>query len=599
MCWVRVMRVSDGFPHAGGLRVCAGAVYDVVMTEVFLKTTANKAGYVTVRVQNATGEVALNGALSLMDRRVEMVPHADGVLGFEPLSNGTWLLEVRANGATVLYGKVLVLPTPIDAPPGNDSWEFVLDAAEGMALVDVVLSQGPVGPRGETGPQGPAGKDGKDGTMVQCIHVSFDDVKNVTAALAAGTLESAWDNPFLAMLKEAHEQYNMCFSLYLYQTLPALPTKYQAELGAAADWLKWGLHDLSGSDYSSATYEKGQSDWNAVVNAVMTLTGSQQAIDRMPRLHMFAGSREALCGMRDASMGALGFLAADSSRSSYYLDAERSAYLFNENDHLTDFENALVFYRTDLRLDWFTDAGFSYTAGTTSVHLPSYPGDIERELELRYGDTSYMNTWTCFTIFAHEWQPLSAISAALDAIGSFAETRGISFGYPQNMMATLSSKDIHAAASPEVDADTFEPFETTVTDGLGKQQYATVVDKIEDGVLKNGCTGSGYACTTSPGIGRATYADYVFMVPENSVLTFTPVIEGLVYAVAEHTTVPITNNTCTPNGQTWRAWLTDPVLTLQPETRYLRIGFKNGDKSENFTDEELALVHYAISVKQA
>lgn len=145
MCWVRVMRVSDGFPHACGLCVCGGAVYDVVMTEVFLRTTANKAGYVTVRVQNATGEVVLNGALSLMDRRVEMVPEADGVLGFEPLSNGTWLLEVRANGATVVYGKVLVLPSPIDAPPGNDSWEFVLDAAEGMALVDVVLNQGPRG----------------------------------------------------------------------------------------------------------------------------------------------------------------------------------------------------------------------------------------------------------------------------------------------------------------------------------------------------------------------------------------------------------------------------------------------------------------------
>ena len=137
-----------------------GRVYDGGMTEVFLRTTANKAGYVAVRVRNATGEVVLTGALSLLDRRVEMVPHADGVLGFEPLSNGTWLLEVRANGATVLYGKLLVLPSPIDAPPGNDSWEFTLDAAEGMAQVDAVLNQGPVGPRGETGAQGPQGQAG-------------------------------------------------------------------------------------------------------------------------------------------------------------------------------------------------------------------------------------------------------------------------------------------------------------------------------------------------------------------------------------------------------------------------------------------------------
>ena len=300
---------------------------------------------------------------------------------------------------------------------------------------------------GERGPQGPAGKDGKDGTMVQqCIHVSFDDVKNVTAALAAGTLASAWENPFLGMLKAAHEKYGMCFSLYLYQTLPALPTKYQAELGAAADWLKWGVHAISASDYSSATYEKGQSDWNAVVSAVMTLTGSHQAIDRMPRLHMFAGSREALCGMRDASLGALGFLAADDSRPSYYLDAEQNAWLFAENDHLSDFKNALVFYRTDLRLDLFTEAGFSYTPGTNSVHLPTYPGDIARELELRFTNSSFVNTWPCFTIFAHEWQPLSAIRSALEEVGAFAEAHNIEFGFPQEHCAELTAMDIHSAA---------------------------------------------------------------------------------------------------------------------------------------------------------
>ncbi len=32
------------------------------MPEVFLRTTANKAGYVAVRVRNATGEVVLPGA---------------------------------------------------------------------------------------------------------------------------------------------------------------------------------------------------------------------------------------------------------------------------------------------------------------------------------------------------------------------------------------------------------------------------------------------------------------------------------------------------------------------------------------------------------
>jgi len=155
--------VSDGFPHAGGLRVCGGAVYDVVMTEVFLKTTANKAGALRFNVSGASETLAFSGALQLYERRVEMEARADGTLTFEPLSSGTWLIEVRADGATVLYGKVLVLPSPIGAPPGHDSWVFELDGAQDMALVNVSVTQGEIGPPGPQGPQGERGEKGETG----------------------------------------------------------------------------------------------------------------------------------------------------------------------------------------------------------------------------------------------------------------------------------------------------------------------------------------------------------------------------------------------------------------------------------------------------
>ena len=297
---------------------------------------------------------------------------------------------------------------------------------------------------GERGPQGPAGKDGKDGTMVQqCIHVSFDDVKDVTAALAAGTLASVWDNAFLAALKDAHDKYGMTFSLYLYAVPSPVPTKYQAELAAAAKWLKWGLHGWGG-DYSEASYTKGQSDWNTMVSAVLAMTGTQEAVDRMPRLHMFAGTREALRGMRDANLGALGFLTADDARDSYYLDAQRRDWLYSgENDHLIDFEEGLIFYRTDLRLDWFSGMGFSTSASASAAHLPVYSGSVKNELLLRYEASEFVNTWPSFEIFVHEWQPLASVRAALSDIGEFAKEKSVAFGFPQNRVCELTAYDVH------------------------------------------------------------------------------------------------------------------------------------------------------------
>lgn len=277
-----------------------------------------------------------------------------------------------------------------------------------------------------------------------CIHVSFDDVTDVITSLASGSLASAWDNSFLAMLKEYHEKYGFVFSMYLQSKPSSVSTKYQAELGAAAEWLKWSIHSFNGGSYGSSSYEAGKADWNSMVNIVLQLTGTATAIDRMPRLHQFYGSEAALQGMRDASYGAIGFLSTDDTREAYYLDQEQLDYLYEgENDHLTDTKNGLVFYRTDLRLDWFANAGFTYNAAAgMSNHVPADSGDIYGELAIRYANSLYTNTWNCYVIFTHQWQPINAIKNALDDIGTFALEKGIYFDYPQNKWAYPTPKDI-------------------------------------------------------------------------------------------------------------------------------------------------------------
>lgn len=279
-----------------------------------------------------------------------------------------------------------------------------------------------------------------------CIHMSFDDVTDVINSLAAGSLTSAWDNSFMAMLKDYHERYGFVFSLYLQTKPSSVSTKYQSELGGdTASWLKWSIHSFNGGNYGSSTYDAGLADWESMVDIVLALTGTLDAIDRMPRLHQFYGSEAALQGMRDAKWGALGFLSTDDTRSAYYLSQTQLDYLYEgENDHLTDFTNGLVFYRTDLRLDWFRGAGFTYNAAAgMSNHVPANNSDIAGELEIRYNDGLYMNTWNCYVIFTHQWQPISAIQNAMTAIGNFALAKNIPFDFPQNRIAHLSSADIH------------------------------------------------------------------------------------------------------------------------------------------------------------
>lgn len=277
------------------------------------------------------------------------------------------------------------------------------------------------------------------------IHMSFDDVQSVVTALAAGTLSSAWDNEFMAMLKDYHEQYGFVFSLYLQEKPSSVTTKYQSELGPASTWLKWSLHSLNGGNYSSASLDQGKNDWNDMVDIVLKLTGTPNAIDRIPRLHQFYGSKDALEGMQAAKYGAIGFLSTDDTRNAYYLQSEQLTFLYEgENDHITDYTNGLIFYRTDLRLDWFKNAGFTYNAAAgMSNHDPQDAADIKGELEYRLTNALYANTWNCYVIFTHQWQPIAAIKAALQSIGEFAMKKHIAFDFPQNKLVYPTSKDIH------------------------------------------------------------------------------------------------------------------------------------------------------------
>ena len=337
-------------------------------------------------------------------------------------------IEINDEGFWVINGENTEIPAKgEDGKDGLNGKDGIngIDGAGGTNGID--------GIDGKDGIDGIDGKDGIDGQgSGEFMHISFDDVSACFAGLASGKYTSLFDEPFFAWLWELHNTYGAKFSLYCYTAeLSAVPAGYADEFFAARDWLKLGLHaDNSASTFKNHTYEQGKASWNAFVEQVERITGSYRSVDRMPRLHTFAGSLEALRGMRDAKCGALGFLSADDSRLSYYFDESQAEYLYT-HDRLNDKDEGLTFIATDIRGDWFVD-------GFTSANQYRVPTEdtVRGELEKRYRDLDFANTAHSQIFFIHEWQIYNGttLNSKADYVTdacSFADEYGLRFSYPQ------------------------------------------------------------------------------------------------------------------------------------------------------------------------
>ena len=254
------------------------------------------------------------------------------------------------------------------------------------------------------------------------IHISFDDVVACISNLSANSYSSLFDEPFFGWLKELHTAYGAKFSLYIYDLakLAAVPSTYRDEFFEARHWLKFGLHaKSSGYNYASGTYEGAQADWNSLVEHVVRITGSHQSLDRIPRLHNFAGNLESVKGMRDAHSGALGFLGADDSRISYHLSESQNQLLINQSFYM-DTENDIAIFRTNYR----------------GERLASVDGMYEK-MEAFMNNPTYSHCFGPFVWFTHEPyvyknSALTEYCRNVEDVCKFAHDHNIMFVYPQD-----------------------------------------------------------------------------------------------------------------------------------------------------------------------
>lgn len=190
------------------------------------------------------------------------------------------------------------------------------------------------------------------------MHISFDDSYSFLIDLKAkqNTYTSIFNNPFLSKLKSYHDTYGAVFSLYCFTYSPGaawniapLTTKFAEEFRDNSNWLKLGFHSRN-SNYTAADWKVQY--YNDFLSVIPEIEGRSECFDLVPRLHTFAlNTTLAFCdSLRDASIGVIGFLSADDSRNSYYLNTTQSSYI-NHNDSLYDADNNLYFFRTETRLE--------------------------------------------------------------------------------------------------------------------------------------------------------------------------------------------------------------------------------------------------------
>lgn len=265
------------------------------------------------------------------------------------------------------------------------------------------------------------------------LHISFDDVSVCFQNLATESYESLFDEPFFKSLKSLRDEYGACISLYTYNgALNGVSSKYASEFTANSDWLKIGFHsNQSGLSLANATYEQGLEYWNNFVINVKRVCGTVDCLDRFPRLEYFAGSKQALLGMRDANFGALGFLSADDNRLSYYFDTDVTTYLY-DNDYLKDKNNNLLFISTDIRADWF------YNFTTNNVYKKPLKNTVLEELKYRNNNPCFKTSFDVIIVFTHEWLVYdgktvnSKFNSILETC-QFAKQNDIAFNFPQNV----------------------------------------------------------------------------------------------------------------------------------------------------------------------
>jgi len=261
----------------------------------------------------------------------------------------------------------------------------------------------------------------------QHVHISVDDCLFMLLDLVSGEhdYQSVFEQPMFAFFKELHQLYGAVFSCYCFfqdwetgRDLSELSNMFADEFQANGDWLRLGFHGLDRRTAYGDTafqvqnmhddYEPAKADYVQVISHLERITGGGTCIDRMPRVHYYAGSQEAVRAWREAGNGIQGLLSAEDNRRCYYHSSQQQEQLLQVG-YLRDDEEELAFFRTCLRLEQ-----------TADIHCWLERVSIDPALK-------------DIIIFIHEcWLKKEDIREKIKQCTRFFFQRGYDFGFPQD-----------------------------------------------------------------------------------------------------------------------------------------------------------------------
>lgn len=146
----------------------------------------------------------------------------------------------------------------------------------------------------------------------------IDDVIWVFRDIARQKPVSIFDNPFMNMLKSAHELYGMKVQLNIFMrtdnyygndefSLSEVPNCYKAEFEEASDWLRFGFHarqEFPDYPYINASYDLVKSNLDEIKTQVFRFAGEKSfAYATVP--HWTPISKEGCKALRDGGIKVL------------------------------------------------------------------------------------------------------------------------------------------------------------------------------------------------------------------------------------------------------------------------------------------------------
>lgn len=207
-------------------------------------------------------------------------------------------------------------------------------------------------------------------TVDDCIRCFEDITAN------KDTYKSIFENPYLAIYKEAHDKYGSrvhinCFfeSVDGKFNLSMMTDKFRDEFRANSDWLTLTFHargEFPDAPYKNASYETVAADCAKCVKEIERFAG-KEVLRETTTLHWGAANAEGVRALHDAGYKALcGYLCFDSKGEplvSYHFSKEQTAHA-EKREGWVDFDMGVLFAKLDFVLN-----DPAYTADRVAPYL--------------------------------------------------------------------------------------------------------------------------------------------------------------------------------------------------------------------------------------